>query len=205
MELLQAFQQCPLIAILRGIQPHEAVAIGTALVTNGFRCLEVPLNSPGALDSIAFLAEAFQHRAVISAGTVTQVGQVGDVAAHGGRLIVMPHTDPVIIHAAKEQGLYCIPGFSSPTEAFTAIAAGADALKLFPAPIPGILKAIKTILPQQIAVFPMGGITPAVIPHYLQAGADGFGLGTHLYQPGDSPETVAKNAKAFYDSLRQLS
>lgn len=205
MELLQALQQCPLIAILRGIQPQEVVAIGTALINQGFHCIEIPLNSPQPLESIALLNQAFQKNVLIGAGTVTQVEQVAQVAERGAKLVVMPHTDITIIRAAKEQGLYCIPGFSTPTEAFAAINAGADALKLFPAPIPTILKAMKAVLPQNIPILPVGGITPAMLVHYLQAGASGFGLGSNLYQPGDSADLVTKNAKVFYDTIRQLS
>lgn len=205
MELLQALQKCPLIAILRGIQPQEVVAIGTALINQGFHCIEIPLNSPQPLESIALLNQAFQKSALIGAGTVTRVEQVAQVAERGAKLVVMPHTDITIIRAAKEQGLYCIPGFSTPTEAFAAINAGADALKLFPAPIPTILNAMKAVLPQNIPILPVGGITPAMLVHYLQAGASGFGLGSNLYQPGDSADLVTKNAKVFYDTIRQLS
>lgn len=206
MELLETLAKCPLIAILRGITPKEVPAIGTILVNSGFTCIEVPLNSPvDPLNSLELLSNLFQDRALIGAGTVTHVDQVYEVKKRGGRLIVMPHTDTTIIQAAKEEGLYCIPGFYTPTEAFTAINAGADALKLFPAPIPAMLKAFKTVLPADIPVLPVGGITPTTMPHYMQAGAGGFGLGSNLYAPGDSPNTVAQNAKVFYDTIRELS
>ncbi len=206
MELLEALAKCPLVAILRGITPKEVIAVGSVLLDAGFTCLEVPLNSPqDPLSSVELLSNAFKDRALIGAGTVIRVDQVHEVSKRGGKLIVMPNTDPAVIHAAKEDGLYCIPGFFTPTEAFAAISAGADALKLFPAPIPAILKAFKTVIPADIPVLPVGGITPASMVHYIAAGAAGFGLGTSLYKPGDTPNTVAKNAKVFYDTLRDLS
>ena len=207
MHLLEALVKCPLIAILRGITPKEVPAIGTVLVNAGYTCIEVPLNSSvDPLNSIELLANLFQDRAIIGAGTVTHPDQVYEVKRRGGRLIVMPHTDIAIIQAAKEEGLYCIPGFYTPTEAFTAINAGADALKTISlTSIPAILKAFKTVLPTHIPVLPVGGITPTSMSHYIQAGAAGFGLGSSLYAPGDSPDTVAKNAKVFYDTIRELS
>ncbi len=206
MQLEEAIHRCPLIAILRGIRPHEAVEIGHVLIDIGFTCLEVPLNSPEEpLASIYHLAQAFKGKALIGAGTVLQRQQVIDVAKAGGRLIISPHTNPSIIHTAKENELACIPGFATPTEAFTAIDAGADALKFFPATSPATLKAIKTILPEKIAIFPVGGITPLNMKEYKQAGATGFGLGSALYQPGDSPFKVAQFAQVFYDTIRALS
>lgn len=206
MYLEEAIQICPLIAILRGIKPDEAVAIGEVLVHIGFTCIEVPLNSPeNPLASIYHLHHAFKGKALIGAGTVTHKEQVTEVVKCGGRFIITPHSDPAIIHAAKENDLYCIPGFSTPTEAFTAIAAGADALKFFPATSPHILKALKAVLPTPIHIFPVGGIHPNNMKEYLQAGARGFGIGTVLYKPGDSPEKVAQSARIFYDTMRQLS
>jgi len=206
MHLEEAIDACPLIAILRGIRPHEAVAIGRALVDVGFTCLEVPLNSPeDPLASIYHLSQALKGKALVGAGTVLQHQQVVEVAKAGGRLIISPHTDPNIIHAAKHKGLHCIPGFNTPTEAFNAIEAGADALKFFPATSPSGLKAMMTILPKEIAIFPVGGINVDTMKEYKQAGASGFGLGTTLYQPGDSAEKVAQSARIFYDAIRQLS
>jgi 2-dehydro-3-deoxyphosphogalactonate aldolase len=205
-ELLTALKKCPLIAILRGVNPREVVAIGQALITNGFTCIEVPMNSPQEpLTSISLLLEAFKGQALIGAGTVTQVGQVHVVAQMGADLVVMPHTNPLLIHSCKEEGLYCIPGFSTPTEAFSALSAGADALKLFPTPPPGLLTAIKSILPLGTFILPVGGINLDSMAHYVRAGADGFGLGSSLYQPGDSPTIVAQKAKEFYDTFRGLS
>jgi 2-dehydro-3-deoxyphosphogalactonate aldolase len=206
MQLEEAIRICPLIAILRGIRPDEAAAIGHVLVDIGFTCLEVPLNSPQEpLASIYHLQQALKMKALIGAGTVLQPQQVMEVAKVGGRLIISPHTDPAVIHATKESGLYSMPGFATPSEAFTAIRAGCDALKFFPAASPATLKAITTILPKDIAIFPVGGITPASMRDYKQAGATGFGLGAVLYQPGDSLNKVAQAAQTFYDAFRQLS
>jgi 2-dehydro-3-deoxyphosphogalactonate aldolase len=189
----------PLIAILRGLRPDEAVAIGGALVDAGFRAIEVPLNSPEPLESIAALAETFGERALIGAGTVLGPGDVPRIAEAGGRLVVMPHAHPAIIRAAKARGLLCVPGVATPTEAFAALAAGADALKLFPAEAlpPPVVKAWRAVLPKGIWLLPVGGITAERMPPYLAAGASGFGLGSPLYQPGLAPAEVAARAKAF--------
>ncbi len=206
MELLEALNKCPLIAILRGVTPREVVPIGQALIDNGFTCIEVPLNSPEEpFSSIAHLLAAFKDNAVIGAGTVTEVAQIQTLAQIGCPLVVMPHTQAGLIHACKEEKLSCIPGFSTPSEAFAALNAGADALKLFPAPAPFILKAIKSILPEEVLVLPVGGINPDSMPHYIHAGANGFGLGASLYKPGDSPSSVAQKAKEFYVTIRSLS
>lgn len=203
MYLEEAIQACSLIAILRGIRPDEAVAIGQILIDIGFTCIEVPLNSPeDPLASIHHLSRVFKGKALIGAGTVLRREQVAEVAKCGGRLIITPHSDVAIIHAAKENNLYCIPGFSTPTEAFSAIAARADALKFFPATSPTVLSTIKTVLPADMAIFPVGGINLANMQAYQQAGAAGFGLGAALYQPGDSPGKVAESAKAFYNAIR---
>jgi 2-dehydro-3-deoxyphosphogalactonate aldolase len=189
----------PLIAILRGVRPDEAVAIGRALVDAGFRAIEVPLNSPEPLASIAALAEAFGERVLIGAGTVLDPAKVGAVAGAGGRLIVMPHADPAIVRAAKALGLVCVPGVATPSEAFAALAAGADALKLFPAEAlpPAVVKAWRAVLPNDVWLLPVGGITPERMAPYLAAGANGFGLGSALYQPGLAPAEVAIRAGAF--------
>jgi 2-dehydro-3-deoxyphosphogalactonate aldolase len=189
----------PLIAILRGVRPGEAVAIGQALVDAGFRAIEVPLNSPEPLASIAALAQAFGARALIGAGTVLDPADVGRIAEAGGRLVVMPHADPTIVRAAKTQGLLCVPGVATPTEAFGALAAGADALKLFPAEAlpPAVVKAWRAVLPKDVRLLPVGGITPERMAPYVAAGADGFGLGSALYQPGLGPGEVAARATAF--------
>jgi 2-dehydro-3-deoxyphosphogalactonate aldolase len=192
----------PLIAILRGIRPEEAVAVGEALVAEGFVAIEVPLNSPEPLDSIARLAAALGERALIGAGTVLEPARVGEVAAAGGRLAVMPHSDPAVIAAAKAAGLLCVPGVATPTEAFAALAAGADALKLFPAEAlpPTVIRAWRAVLPEAVWLLPVGGIAPATMAPYLAAGATGFGLGSALYRPGMSAAEVGERARAFRDA-----
>ncbi len=189
----------PLVAILRGIQPQEAVAIGGALVDEAFALIEVPLNSPDPFSSIAKLADAFGDTAMIGAGTVLDPADVPRIADAGGRLVVMPHSDTAVIRAAKQAGLACVPGFATPTEAFSALDAGADALKLFPAEAnpPAVLKAMRAVLPAAVPVLPVGGITPDGMADYRAAGATGFGLGSALYKPGLSAADVARNAAAF--------
>lgn len=205
MQFNNMLTRCPLIAILRGITPTDIIPIAEVLVETGFLCLEIPLNSPNPLASIDLLNRHFGDQILIGAGTVTRPEQVIEVAQAGAKLILSPHTDPEIIETAKEIGLLCIAGFSTPTEAFRAINAGTDALKIFPAPIPATLKAIKAVLPDNLPIIAVGGITPASMVHYLHAGANGFGIGSHLYQAGDKPLLVKQNAKVFYDSIRALS
>ncbi len=197
----------PLIAILRGLTPAEAPAIGDALVDAGFRVLEVPLNSPEPLASIAALAARFGTRALVGAGTVLTPAQVAEVAAAGGRLIVMPHADVAVIRAAKAAGLWCVPGVATPTEAFAALAAGADALKLFPAELlsPPVLKALRAVLPPHVKLLPVGGITAQNLGHFVAAGASGFGLGSALFKPGATAQQVAAHARAFVAAWRAAS
>jgi len=163
----------PLLAILRGLSPQDALAVGEALIASGFSCLEVPLNSPQPLDSIAALARTYGEWCLIGAGTVLSAAQVDDVAAAGGRLIVMPHADTAVITAAKRRGLVCLPGVATPSEAFAALAAGADALKLFPAEqiLPSVLATWCSVLPPGTALCPVGGITPQRMAAYRAAGA----------------------------------
>jgi 2-dehydro-3-deoxyphosphogalactonate aldolase len=196
----------PLVAILRGVEPDAAVAIGQALMAAGLRAIEVPLNSPQPLQSIAALAAAFGAHALIGAGTVLDPADVERVAAAGGRLIVMPHADHAVIRAAKARGLLCVPGMATPSEAFGALAAGADALKLFPAEAlpPAVVKAWRAVLPRDTWLLPVGGITPEHMAPYAAAGADGFGLGSALYQPGMSASTVAAHAGKFAAAYREL-
>lgn len=195
----------PLIAILRGVTPEAVVAIGHALADAGFAIVEVPLNSPRPLESVRRLAEALGPDVLVGAGTVTSPDAVRDVADAGGRLVVMPHGDPAVIRAAKDAGLACVPGVATPTEAFAALASGADALKLFPAELltPPVLKAMRAVLPKATRVLPVGGITPANMAPYVAAGASGFGLGSALYAPSDPAERVAANARAFVDAWRR--
>jgi 2-dehydro-3-deoxyphosphogalactonate aldolase len=189
----------PLIAILRGLRPEEAVAIGTAIADAGFRILEVPLNSPRPLESIRLLAGALGDRCLIGAGTVLSVAAVADVAGVGGKVIVMPHADTQVIAAAKRAGLFCVPGVSTPTEVFAALHAGADALKAFPAELvtPAVLRAWRAILPPEVPLLPVGGIEPGGMAVYRRAGASGFGIGSALYAPGRSVAEVADAARAF--------
>ena len=197
----------PLVAILRGLTPDESVAIGRVLVDAGFRMLEVPLNSPQPFESIRRMVDALGDGYLIGAGTVLDPADVKNVADAGGRLIVMPHADVNVIRAAKQAGLYCVPGVATPTEAFAALAAGADALKLFPAEqaSPAVLKAWRAVLPKDLAVLPVGGIAPDNMGPWLAAGAGGFGIGSSLYAPGRPASDVATRARAFADAWRSHS
>lgn len=201
-----ALKHLPLVAILRGVKPEEVEAIADALYAEGFRVIEVPLNSPNALDSIARLARRMPADAVIGAGTVLSVQAVADVEAAGGKVIVMPHADVEVIRAAKACGLYCVPGAATPTEAFGAVHAGADAVKLFPAELvtPTIVKAMRAVLPRELRLLPVGGITPDNMTPYVKAGAAGFGLGSALYSPGLSAADVGQRARAFVQAWRAL-
>jgi len=199
------FAELPLIAILRGIAPDEAIDIGIALVETGFRVIEVPLNSPEPIESIRRLAAAVGDRATVGAGTVRSAAEVAEVAAAGGRLIVSPHMSPQLIGATKQAGLMSGPGVATPTEAFAAIEAGADFLKLFPAEQlgPAIVKAWRAVLPKGMPLVPVGGITPDSMAAYLAAGATGFGLGSAVYKPGMTPPDVRRAAEAFVAAWRK--
>ena len=191
--------QLPLVAILRGLKPEEAEALGFTLYEAGFRLIEVPLNSPDPFTSIATLRRALPADALVGAGTVLTIEQVWKLKDCGGELTVMPHADTAVIRAAKEAGLICTPGVATPTEAFAALAAGADALKIFPAELvtPAILKAIRVVLPKGTRLLPVGGITPDNMQPYVDAGATGFGLGSALYKPGMTAAEVAVMARKF--------
>ena len=201
-----ALQQLPLVAILRGVKPDEVEAMADALYAEGFRVIEVPLNSPNAPASIARLARRMPADALIGAGTVLSVDAVAEVEAAGGRLIVMPHADVAVIRDAKRRGLFCVPGAATPTEAFAAVHAGADALKLFPAELvtPVVVKAMRAVLPRELRLLPVGGITPDTMAPYVKAGATGFGLGSALYSPGLAAAEVAQRARAFVQAWRSL-
>jgi len=189
----------PLIAVLRGITPEEIPDVAGALYDAGFRVLEVPLNSPRAFASIALLAQRHGDDCLVGAGTVIEVADVARVRDAGGRLVVMPHADTAVVRAAKAAGLVCAPGVATPTEAFAAIAAGADGLKMFPAEAlpPAALKAWRAVLPKQVPVFAVGGIRPETMAAYWAAGAAGFGTGSNLYRPGTTPADVRAAAAAF--------
>lgn len=197
----------PLIAILRGIKPVEAVDIGHALYRQGFRCIEVPLNSPSPLESIRALRDALPQDCLVGAGTVLRVSDVHDVKAAGGELVVMPHSDAEIIRAAKAAGMLCAPGVATPTEGMAALACGADALKLFPAEQlpPAVLKAWKSVFPAGTALIPVGGVTPERMAEYWKAGAAGFGIGSALYAPGMTATDVEQRAIQFAEAARRLA
>lgn len=194
-----AMARLPLVAILRGLPPADAAAIGAVLEQAGFSLIEVPLNSPDPFDSIATLRRVCAPGTLVGAGTVTQVAQVQQLAQIGADLVVMPHADTSVIRAAKAAGLLCMPGVATPTEAFAALQAGADALKLFPAELvtPAVMKALRAVLPPDLKLLPVGGITPAVLAAWRAAGAAGFGLGSALYAPGSSAAEVGRRAADF--------
>ncbi|WP_409233843.1 2-dehydro-3-deoxy-6-phosphogalactonate aldolase [Novosphingobium sp. MMS21-SN21R] len=202
----QALGALPLIAILRGITPAEAVPIADALYEAGFRCLEVPLNSPDPFASIAAMAAHLGTRALVGAGTVLTVADVARVREAGGGIVISPNTDVDVIAATKAAGMASLPAFFTPTEAFRALAAGADALKLFPAEAagPATLKAVRAVLPAGTRVFPVGGIDASTIPAYLAAGAAGFGIGSSLYAPGRSAADVGERARALVATFTQV-
>ncbi len=204
--LKQAMAQNGLIAILRGLRPEESVAIGEVLYDAGFRIIEVPLNSPQPFDSIRLLRNSLPADCLIGAGTVLSAEQVQQVKAAGGQLIVMPHSDPVVLKAAKDADLYLAPGVVTPTEAFAALAAGADVLKLFPAEslTPAVVKALLAVLPKGTALVPVGGISPDNMQPFLDAGVAGFGLGSGLFKPGMTVQQVADNAKAYVQAWQSL-
>lgn len=201
-----AMARLPLIAILRGVTPDAVVPIGAVLIEAGFAMIEVPLNSPEPIKSIAALQSAFGDRVLVGAGTVTSPSRPAEIAATGAKLLVMPHADVAVIRAAKAAGMICVPGIMTPTEGFAALAAGADALKLFPAELagPATLRAMRSVFPAGTLFLPVGGITPDTMGGFLKAGAAGFGLGSALYRPGDTAAAVAAHAAAFVAAWRPL-
>ena len=205
--LKQTLAKNGLIAILRGLRPEEAASIGEVLYQAGFRVIEVPLNSPEPYDSIRILRATLPADCLIGAGTVLTPEQVGLVKEAGGQVIVMPHSDPKVLRAAKAAGLYLSPGVATPTEAFAALAEGADVLKLFPAEQmgPAVVKAFLAVLPAGTALIPVGGITPDNMQVFIDAGVCGFGLGSGLFKPGMSAAEVAERADAYVSAWNQLS
>ncbi|CAG0960316.1 2-dehydro-3-deoxyphosphogalactonate aldolase [Burkholderiales bacterium] len=199
MTLADFLSPLPLVAVLRGITPPEVPGVADVLTGAGFRVLEVTLNSPKPFESIRALAARCGDACLVGAGTVLDPADVARVRDAGGRLIVMPHADVAVIREAKRQGLVCIPGVATPTEAFSALAAGADALKMFPAEAlpPAALKAWRAVLPKDTLVFAVGGMRPDNLLPYRQAGADGFGTGSALYQPGATADAVRDAAMAY--------
>ena len=193
-----ALQTLPLVAILRGLRPDEALPVGQALVSTGWTLIEVPLNSPQPLDSIAAMASALPQ-ALVGAGTVLTPDDVRNVQAAGGQLIVSPNFNPAVVREAVRLGLVCLPGVMTASEAIAALEACATGLKIFPAEMitPPVIKALRAVLPPGTIVMPVGGITPDNMRAYLAAGADGFGIGSALYKPGMSAAEVAENAMTF--------
>jgi len=203
--LKEALKQCGLIAILRGIRPDEVEAVGQALYDAGFRIIEVPLNSPEPFESIRVLRNVLPANCMVGAGTVLSPAQVLQVKDAEGQLIVMPHSDPEVIRAATAAGLASAPGVATVTEAFAALEAGADILKMFPAEQlgPVVVKAWRAVIPASVMLVPVGGITPASLKEFTAAGASAFGLGSALYKPGMTKEQVRKNADAFVSAWKQ--
>jgi len=193
-----AMRRLPLVAILRGLTPADASSIGAALDTAGFSLIEVPLNSPQPLASIATLIAQLPN-ALVGAGTVLTTAQVREVHGAGGQLIVSPNFDAEVVRLAVQLGMVCLPGVMTPTEAFAALAAGVSGIKLFPAELvpPAGVKALRAVLSAQTLVLPVGGITPEAMAPYRAAGANGFGLGSALYKPGDDAATVAAAARRY--------
>ena len=198
------FDKCPLIAIIRGVTPDEAAAIGKALYDGGIRIVEVPLNSPQPFDSIRAIADALGDSALVGAGTVLDPADVERVKAAGGRIVVSPNTNREVIAATISAGIVSSPGFFTPSEAFEALDCGAHALKFFPAEAasPQVLKAQRAVLPKEVPLLVVGGVTPDTMQQWLDAGADGFGLGGGVYKPAQSVEETQAKARAFVEELQ---
>lgn len=205
--LADALAPLPLIAILRGLVPERAREVGAVLVEAGFRALEVPVNSPDPIRSIALLSGAFGGRALIGAGTVRAPDEVRAVATAGGRMVVMPHWDAAVVAETKRAGLWSVPGVATPSEAFAALAAGADALKMFPAEAlpPAVVRAWRAVLPPSCLLLPVGGIRPETLGPYLAAGASGFGIGSALFTPALDDAEIAARARAFAAAWRHAA
>jgi 2-dehydro-3-deoxyphosphogalactonate aldolase len=199
------FAECPLVAIIRGVTPADAEAIAGALYEGGIRIIEVPLNSPQPFDSIGIIAAAFGDRTLVGAGTVLDPDDVARVKDAGGRLIVSPNTDIPVIEATVAAGLVSSPGYFTPSEAFDAILAGAHSIKLFPAEAasPKVVKAQGAVLPDDIPLIVVGGVTPESISSWREAGADGFGLGGGLYKPGQNAQTTLDRARAYVAAVKR--
>ncbi|KPZ71560.1 2-dehydro-3-deoxy-6-phosphogalactonate aldolase [Shewanella sp. P1-14-1] len=202
--LTDALKELPLVAILRGVTPEEVIAIADVLVAAGYRVIEVPLNSPNPYESIKRLSEKYGDSVVIGAGTVVSKEQVDLVKEAGGRIIISPHADIDIIQYSKKLSLYSVPGFLNPTEAYAAINAGADSLKLFPADTVGPkgLKAMSVVLPKEMPILPVGGVSPSTMKAFLDAGASGFGLGSGLYKAGMSVAQTKQNALSYVEGYQ---
>ena len=199
------FAQCPLIAIIRGVTPDEALDIGGVLIDGGIRIIEVPLNSPEPLKSVERLASRFGEQVSVGAGTVLNPEQVQQVRDAGGQLIVSPNMNPAVIRATAEAGMVSCPGIFTPTEAFTALEAGAHTLKLFPAEAatPKVVKAMRAVLPRDVPLVVVGGVSPDSIAAWLEAGANGFGLGSGLYKPGQNAADTLTKARAYAAAIKE--
>jgi 2-dehydro-3-deoxyphosphogalactonate aldolase len=197
------FAACPLISVIRGVTPDEAEAVGEAIYEAGIRIIEVPMNSPDPLGSIEKLARRMGDLALIGAGTVLNRQQVADVQAAGGQIIVSPNTNTDVIAASVDAGLVSCPGFFTPSEGFAAIEAGAHALKLFPAEAatPAYVKAQRAVLPKDIPLLVVGSVKPELMGAWVEAGANGFGLGSGVFKPGKTPEQVLESARAYVAAL----
>ncbi|CAN5211267.1 2-dehydro-3-deoxy-6-phosphogalactonate aldolase [soil metagenome] len=195
------FGQCPLVAIIRGVTPEDAAGIGRALFDGGIRIVEVPLNSPEPFASIERIALELGDDALVGAGTVLDPADVARVKASGGRIVVSPNTNPDVIRATVDAGMVSSPGIFTPSEAFAALDAGAHALKLFPAEAasPKVVKSIRAVLPKEIPLLVVGGVTPDTVDAWMDAGADGFGLGGGLYKPGQSADETLDKARAYVE------
>jgi 2-dehydro-3-deoxyphosphogalactonate aldolase len=206
MNFHDALKECNLVAILRGIKPEEAEPIAEVLIEAGWRIIEVPMNSPEPLKSIEKMMKRFGDKALIGAGTVLTTAQVADVAATGAQVIISPNANPAVIEASVAKGMISLPGVATPTEAFAAIAAGATGVKAFPAEAipPAVIKAWKAVLPKDIPVLAVGGVTPDNMKAFIEAGAAGFGIGGSLYKVGSDVATVARNAKQFIEAMRKI-
>ena len=198
------FSACPLVAIIRGVTPDEAEGIGEALFEAGVRIIEVPLNSPDPLKSIERLAKNLGDRAMIGAGTVLDPLRVAEVKSAGGQLIVSPNTNAEVIAATVAAGLASCPGYFTPSDAFAALAAGAHALKLFPAEAatPAVVKAQRAVLPKDVPIIVVGSVKRDLMAAWQEAGANGFGLGSGVFKPGDGPAQVLENARSYVAGLR---
>jgi 2-dehydro-3-deoxyphosphogalactonate aldolase len=196
----------PLVAILRGLTQADAPAIGRVLFDAGFRLLEVPLNRPGALDAIRALLEIAPPDALIGAGTVLTRGDVDAVKNAGGQFMVSPNCEPDVIRHAVQNDMLALPGIATPTDAFKALEAGAHGLKLFPAEMipPAVVKALRSVLPEKTYLLPVGGINPSNMGAYVDAGANGFGIGGQLYRPGTEPSSVKRAAETFMRARAEL-
>jgi 2-dehydro-3-deoxyphosphogalactonate aldolase len=207
MDMKAWLKRSPIVAILRGVKPDEVEAIGEALVESGIMVVEVPLNSPQPFDSIGRLAKRFGDTMLVGAGTVMSVEAAQSVHDVGGKLIVTPHADVKITAKAKASKMFAVPGFFTPTEAFALLAAGADALKLFPAEAvaPNVLTAMRTVFPPETAVLAVGGVNAQTIAAWYKAGAAGYGVGSSIYKPGIAPADVRVKAKALVAALHEAT